>query len=81
MVRAEDSNEVLLESRVLLEDGYQRQQGSLQNHVFPSLGPTLPTQIASLFSPCEDTLIVWTEPDRTDLALSFQEAAGCSDVW
>jgi protein phosphatase-4 regulatory subunit 3 len=28
-----------------------------------------------------DTLIVWTEPDGTDYALSFQEVEGCSDVW
>ncbi|KAI9350073.1 component of IIS longevity pathway SMK-1-domain-containing protein, partial [Zopfochytrium polystomum] len=29
----------------------------------------------------QDTLIVWTEPNGTDLALSFQEAAGCTDIW
>ncbi|KAJ3411746.1 Platinum sensitivity protein [Chytridiales sp. JEL 0842] len=28
-----------------------------------------------------ETLIVWTEPNGTDLALSFQEASGCSDIW
>ena len=29
-----------------------------------------------------DTLIVWTEP-RTglDIALSFQDAEGCEDIW
>mmetsp|Transcript_17675 Transcript_17675/g.24563 ORF Transcript_17675/g.24563 Transcript_17675/m.24563 type:complete len:103 (-) Transcript_17675:14-322(-) len=29
-----------------------------------------------------DTLIVWNDPETdTDLALSFQEAAGCQDLW
>ncbi|KAL0950186.1 hypothetical protein HGRIS_010179 [Hohenbuehelia grisea] len=29
----------------------------------------------------QDTLIVWTEPDGTDYALSFQDPEGCSEVW
>ncbi|KAL2917929.1 Platinum sensitivity protein [Polyrhizophydium stewartii] len=29
----------------------------------------------------QDTLIVWSEPGVSDLALSFQEAAGCADMW
>ncbi|KAL8698459.1 MAG: hypothetical protein Q9224_001839 [Gallowayella concinna] len=29
----------------------------------------------------QDTLIVWTELDRTDMALSFQEAEGCAAIW
>ncbi|KAH8118659.1 DUF625-domain-containing protein [Phellopilus nigrolimitatus] len=29
----------------------------------------------------QDTLIVWTEPDGTDFALSFQDIEGCSEVW
>lgn len=28
-----------------------------------------------------DTLIVWTEPDGVDYALSFQEPEGCAEVW
>lgn len=28
-----------------------------------------------------DTLIVWTEPNGTDMALSFQEAEGCGAIW
>lgn len=29
-----------------------------------------------------DTLIVWQEPDtQRDVALSFQESAGCMEVW
>ncbi|PCH40772.1 DUF625-domain-containing protein [Wolfiporia cocos MD-104 SS10] len=29
----------------------------------------------------QDTLIVWTEPNGVDYALSFQDAEGCAEVW
>uniref|UniRef100_A0A8C4PZ31 SMEK homolog 1, suppressor of mek1 (Dictyostelium) n=1 Tax=Eptatretus burgeri TaxID=7764 RepID=A0A8C4PZ31_EPTBU len=29
----------------------------------------------------QDTLIVWSEVDNCDLALSFQEKAGCDEIW
>ncbi|KAF2235807.1 DUF625-domain-containing protein [Viridothelium virens] len=29
----------------------------------------------------QDTLIVWTEPNGIDMALSFQEAEGCAAIW
>ncbi|KIM63610.1 hypothetical protein SCLCIDRAFT_1214004 [Scleroderma citrinum Foug A] len=29
----------------------------------------------------QDSLIVWTEPDGADYALSFQDAEGCAEVW
>lgn len=29
----------------------------------------------------QDTLVVWTAPDGSDLALSFQEPEGCNEVW
>ncbi|KAI9676158.1 MAG: Platinum sensitivity protein [Caeruleum heppii] len=29
----------------------------------------------------QDTLIVWTEQNGTDMALSFQEAEGCAAIW
>ncbi|KAL9097410.1 MAG: hypothetical protein Q9165_000305 [Trypethelium subeluteriae] len=29
----------------------------------------------------QDTLIVWTEPNGVDMALSFQEAEGCAAIW
>lgn len=29
----------------------------------------------------QDTLIVWTEANGTDMALSFQEAEGCAVIW
>ena len=31
--------------------------------------------------PYSDTLIVWTEPDGVDYALSFQDPEGCAEVW
>jgi protein phosphatase-4 regulatory subunit 3 len=30
---------------------------------------------------CVDTLIVWTEQNGTDMALSFQEPEGCASIW
>ncbi|KAG9010898.1 Platinum sensitivity protein [Tulasnella sp. JGI-2019a] len=29
----------------------------------------------------QETLIVWTEPDGTDYALSFQDLEGCAEIW
>lgn len=29
----------------------------------------------------QETLIVWTEPNGVDMALSFQEAEGCAAIW
>ncbi|CAD6928722.1 unnamed protein product [Tilletia controversa] len=56
IVVTEDLNtdDVILKSRVLRDDVYQRQA---------------------------ETLVVWTEADGTDMALSFQEAEGCHELW
>lgn len=54
IVRSEEDGSVLLESKILPDRAYQKQ---------------------------EETLIVWTEDDSCDLALSFQEKAGCDDLW
>ena len=37
-----------------------------------------PRMIAEI---CLETLIVWTESNGTDMALSFQEAEGCAAIW
>ena len=29
----------------------------------------------------QETLIVWSEADNYDLALSFQEKVGCDEIW
>lgn len=35
----------------------------------------------TFFFPLKDTLIVWSEAENYDLALSFQEKAGCDEIW
>ncbi|KAL3316367.1 Serine/threonine-protein phosphatase 4 regulatory subunit 3 [Cichlidogyrus casuarinus] len=54
MVISENDGSTLLESNVLKDTPYHRQQ---------------------------HTLIVWSEGDNVDLALSFQERNGCNDIW
>ncbi|XP_076042517.1 serine/threonine-protein phosphatase 4 regulatory subunit 3 flfl isoform X2 [Oratosquilla oratoria] len=54
LVRAESDGSLLLESKILPDTAYQKQQG---------------------------TLIVWSEGENFDLALSFQEKAGCDEIW
>lgn len=46
---------------------------------FISSAPTL--SLPTITDPNSDTLIVWTEPDGVDYALSFQDPEGCSEVW
>uniref|UniRef100_A0A914WP43 PP4R3 EVH1-like domain-containing protein n=1 Tax=Plectus sambesii TaxID=2011161 RepID=A0A914WP43_9BILA len=53
-VRSENDHSNVLESKILLDTAYQKQQ---------------------------ETLIVWSESDSCDLALSFQEKAGCEEIW
>ncbi|NWI69559.1 P4R3B phosphatase, partial [Todus mexicanus] len=38
-------------------------------------------QQASIIARLCDTLIVWSEAENYDLALSFQEKAGCDEIW
>lgn len=54
LVRAENDGSVLLESLIMQDTAYQKQQ---------------------------ETLIVWSEGDNYDLALSFQEKIGCDEIW
>ncbi|RHZ74226.1 hypothetical protein CDV55_105636 [Aspergillus turcosus] len=66
-VQSEDEpDRVLLETRITKDDGYQKQQGQ---------PPSQPSSYRVT------TLIVWTEPNGTDMALSFQEAEGCAAIW
>ncbi|CAF4757292.1 unnamed protein product, partial [Rotaria sp. Silwood1] len=55
IVKSEVDGSTLLDSKILLNTKYQKQQ--------------------------VETLIVWSEGDKHDLALSFQEKAGCDDIW
>jgi protein phosphatase 4 regulatory subunit 3 len=70
----ENPQEIILQFYIRGEDVYQRQQGMSMNLFHPFFSLT------SIFSSLE-TLIVWTEPDGTDYALSFQDIEGCADVW
>ena len=54
LVRAETDGKPLLESKIMIDTAYQKQQG---------------------------TLIVWSEGENFDLALSFQEKDGCDEIW
>ena len=54
LVKAESDGSILLESKILPDTAYQKQQ---------------------------DTLIVWSEGENYDLALSFQERVGCEEIW
>jgi len=65
---------MLLETRITKEDGYQKQQGMHTTRVIPYV--TLMLTASFL-----DTLIVWTDQNVTDMALSFQEAEGCAAIW
>ena len=38
-------------------------------------------QLTTKYQKQQETLIVWSEGDKYDLALSFQEKAGCDDIW
>ena len=62
---------MLLETRIAKDDGYQKQQG----------GDAWSGKPESWLTQGLDTLIVWTEPNGTDMALSFQEAEGCAAIW
>jgi len=38
-------------------------------------------QLTTKYQKQQETLIVWSEGDKYDLALSFQEKIGCDDIW
>lgn len=54
IVKLESAEKNVLESKILQDTVYQKQQ---------------------------ETLIVWSESDTCDLALSFQEKTGCEEIW
>lgn len=77
VARAETNpNHIILSTTIRSNDVYQRQQGN--NKLTKSRGRYSQRSLASPFT---DTLIVWTEPDGVDYALSFQEPEGCAEVW
>lgn len=72
LIARSESNyaEVILSTTIRSNDVYQRQQGARIAVAFHNVTNCFP-----------DTLIVWTEPDGVDYALSFQDPEGCSEVW
>lgn len=72
IVKSEVDGSTLLESKIQLHTKYQKQQVR-----------DTPTEFIShfLFFFLKETLIVWSEGENYDLALSFQEKAGCDDIW
>ena len=66
---------LILTTRIRTTDVYQRQQGPL------FLNSTSLHHLLTHTTRPLDTLIVWTEPDGADYALSFQDAEGCGEVW
>ncbi|NXP87290.1 P4R3B phosphatase, partial [Passerina amoena] len=70
LVRAESDGSLLLESKINPNTAYQKQQANL-----------FQKQLLSWFYLQQDTLIVWSEAENYDLALSFQEKAGCDEIW
>ncbi|NXI89166.1 P4R3B phosphatase, partial [Rhipidura dahli] len=70
LVRAESDGSLLLESKINPNTAYQKQQANL-----------FQKQLFSWFYLKQDTLIVWSEAENYDLALSFQEKAGCDEIW
>lgn len=74
VVRSEENQQVLMNAKIRAgEDVYNRQQGGICD----DCGIPEPQYSSSLL----ETLIVWVEPNKTDLALSFQQSAGCDEVW
>lgn len=63
-------SDIILSTPIRSTDVYQRQQGTLS-----------PTFAFVVFSLSPETLIVWTEPNGADYALSFQDPEGCLEVW
>ena len=70
VVKSELDDSILLESKIQLQTKYQKQQVG-RKRVDSYRHP----------SSFKETLIVWSEGEKYDLALSFQEKAGCDDIW
>lgn len=64
---SEESNEALLIAR------------SEKNYSEVILSTTIRSN--DVYQRQQETLIVWTEPDGVDYALSFQDPEGCAEVW
>ncbi len=71
-----DAREVLLCTSIVREEIFQRQQGASR---LSSLCRW--DELTDSYQSLVETLIVWTDPDGKDMALSFQESEGCNEIW
>lgn len=76
VVSEDDPQRTLLETKITRDDGYQKQQGTGQTPGYVAIVEKMLS-----IDRRADTLIVWTETNGIDMALSFQEADGCSAIW
>ncbi|KAL0580514.1 Platinum sensitivity protein [Marasmius crinis-equi] len=67
----------------VLDEEHEYNQGHEPNDMKRVKDVILTTTIRStdVYQRQQDTLIVWTEPDGVDYALSFQDKEGCAEVW
>lgn len=86
---------MLMVHRILQDDSYnrqgpgpkqqQQQHSSRQQRPLSAAAACTRTILLSfivLLKHADETIITWTDPDiGTDVALSFQEAQGCSAIW
>ncbi len=80
VVKSEEDSHILLESKIFFEDVYQRQQGKPDGA--DGAAGAFCCVCADMSGPGADTLVVWNDPNNNqDLALSFQEEAGCAEIW
>jgi protein phosphatase-4 regulatory subunit 3 len=95
-VISEETSKMLMVHRILQDDTYNRQGGhafELTRHNSSNctnnsrvFGLAVPLAQSTCRPPvfvlADETIITWTDPDiGTDVALSFQEAQGCSAIW
>ena len=78
----EEDNETLLVHPINTEDIYRKQEGRPLLAMLSLWFLFVFGVDKVVFCQCTDTIISWRDPERsTELALSFQETAGCSYVW
>ncbi|KIY73923.1 DUF625-domain-containing protein [Cylindrobasidium torrendii FP15055 ss-10] len=63
------------------QDGSEALLTARSERNFQDVVLTTTIRSSDVYQRQQDTLIVWTEPDGVDYALSFQEPEGCAEVW
>ena len=77
----EEDSETLLSHRINPDDIYRKQEGISISTSVNTCFSSIPC-LKFICSTILDTIISWRDPEySTELALSFQENAGCSYIW